>query len=83
VPKAANWAFGGFLAGCVMSFEYCQWKRRQERVNMRRAVEIYQDNLAEKHRQEYEERVAQQEQAAQAAQAKAESAKSGSWYKFW
>ncbi|KAH6686786.1 hypothetical protein F5X68DRAFT_207945 [Plectosphaerella plurivora] len=81
VPKAANWAFGGFLAGCVMSFEYCQWKRRQERVNMRRAVEVYQDNLAEKHRQDYEERVLQQEQAAQAA---AESAKKGgSWYKFW
>lgn len=80
----ANWAVGGALSGAVASYEYCQWKRRQERVRMKRAVEVYQGSLAEKHRREYEARVAEKEAAAaEAAKASADVTSKKAWYRFW
>ena len=30
IPTAANWAVGSFCGVSVVSFEYCQWERRQK-----------------------------------------------------
>ncbi|KAF6809445.1 hypothetical protein CSOJ01_06923 [Colletotrichum sojae] len=75
--KAANWAVGGFLMGSIASFEYCQYRRRQERVRMKRTVEVYQETMAEKRAREAEalEKRRLEEEAAKASQR--------AWYKFW
>ncbi|KAL0939730.1 uncharacterized protein CTRU02_206339 [Colletotrichum truncatum] len=76
--KSANWAVGSFLAGAAGYFEYCQYQRRQERIRMKRTVEVYQESMAEKHRRDAEalEKKKLEEQAAVKASQK-------SWYKFW
>ncbi|OHF01233.1 hypothetical protein CORC01_03548 [Colletotrichum orchidophilum] len=79
--KAANWAVGSFLVGCIGSYEYCQMKRRQERVKMKRTVEVYQESLVDKRRREIEQLKQQVEQKNADEAAKAASQKS--WYKFW
>lgn len=75
--KAANWAVGSFIAGAAGYFEYCQYQRRQERIRMKRTVEVYQESLFEKRRKESEalERKKQEEEAVKASQK--------AWYKFW
>ncbi|KAF6828577.1 mitochondrial cytochrome c oxidase protein 20-like protein [Colletotrichum plurivorum] len=75
--KAANWAVGGFLMGSIASFEYCQYQRRQERVRMKRTVEVYQETMAEKRAREAEalEKRRLEEEAVKASQR--------AWYKFW
>ncbi|ROT37962.1 hypothetical protein SODALDRAFT_324423 [Sodiomyces alkalinus F11] len=80
VPKVANWAVGGTIAGAAASFEWCQYKRRQERINMRRAVEVFQQGQKEKQRKEMEAKKVAQEEA---AKREAEAAKQRSWYTFW
>ncbi|KXH39992.1 hypothetical protein CSIM01_10823 [Colletotrichum simmondsii] len=79
--KAANWAVGSFLIGCIGSYEYCQMKRRQERVKMKRTVEVYQETMIDKRRREIEQLKQQAEQKKAEEEAKAASQKS--WYKFW
>ncbi|KAI1129803.1 hypothetical protein F5Y10DRAFT_145676 [Nemania abortiva] len=75
-PKAANWAFGAFLLGSVIQWEYCQAQRRKERAAMARVVEVMDRKQAEKK--------AQAEEAARLRR-EAEMAKQAqkSWYKFW
>ncbi|KAI3325781.1 hypothetical protein HD806DRAFT_456758 [Xylariaceae sp. AK1471] len=76
-PKAANWAFGAFLLGSVIQWEYCQAQRRKERAAMVRAVEIIDRKQAEKKAQAAEAARLRQEAAEKAQQAKK------SWYKIW
>lgn len=76
-PKAANWAFGAFLLGSVIQWEYCQAQRRKERVAMARAVEIIDRKQAEKKAQAAEAARLRKEAAEKAQQAQK------SWYKFW
>ncbi|KAK2004009.1 hypothetical protein LX36DRAFT_650466 [Colletotrichum falcatum] len=78
--KAANWAVGSFMAGSTGQFEYCQYLRRQERINMKRTVEVYKETMMEKRRRELEQLKQQQEQR-QAEEAAKASQKA--WYKFW
>ncbi|KAI0813708.1 hypothetical protein GGR55DRAFT_676642 [Xylaria sp. FL0064] len=77
--KAANWAFGAFLLGSIVQWEYCQAQRRKERAAMARVVEVIDRKQAEKKAQAAEaarlKREAEQEKAQQQAQK--------SWYKFW
>ncbi|KAI1274220.1 hypothetical protein F5Y07DRAFT_401510 [Xylaria sp. FL0933] len=77
--KAANWAFGAFLLGSIVQWEYCQVQRRKERAAMARVVEVIDRKQAEKKAQAAEaarlKREADQEKAQQQAQK--------SWYKFW
>lgn len=80
LPKTANWSVGGTLLGAIASFEYCQYQRRQERIRMKRTVEVYQESVAEKRRQEYEAKVREQEAA---ERQRAEEAKRKPWYKLW
>ena len=63
-------------------FEYCQWKKRQERVMMKRAVEVYQETLSEKRMREYQEQAAAKDEA-ERLRAEAEAQKKKTWYKFW
>ncbi|KAI0534723.1 hypothetical protein GGR58DRAFT_44099 [Xylaria digitata] len=79
-PKAANWAFGAFLLGSVIQWEYCQAQRRKERAAMARVVEVIDRKKAEK-----AEKAAQAAEAARLkreAEEKAQQAQK-SWYKFW
>ncbi|KAI0409200.1 hypothetical protein F4802DRAFT_239949 [Xylaria palmicola] len=77
-PKAANWAFGAFMLGSVVQWEYCQAQRRKERAAMARVVEVIDRKQAEKK--------ARAEEAArlrrEAAEEKARQAEKR-WYKFW
>ncbi|GKT55816.1 mitochondrial cytochrome c oxidase protein 20-like protein [Colletotrichum tofieldiae] len=79
--KAANWAVGSFLVGCIGQYEYCQYLRRQERIKMKRTVEVYQETMVEKRRRELEQLKQQHEQKQQAEEAAKASHKA--WYKFW
>ncbi|KAM0277264.1 hypothetical protein ACHAQH_005922 [Verticillium albo-atrum] len=83
IPKVANWAVGSTLAGAAASYEYCQWKRRQERVRMRRTVEVYHEAMADKHKKEAEARREARDEAAKAKEAATAAAKQSAWYKFW
>lgn len=56
-------------------------KRRQERVKMKRTVEVYQETMVDKRRREIEQLKQQAEQRKADEEAKAASQKS--WYKFW
>ncbi|KYK54848.1 hypothetical protein DCS_06809 [Drechmeria coniospora] len=75
--KAANWAVGFFLLGSTLSYEYCQYRRRAERIQMKRHIEVVSENRRELARKAAEK---QREQAEQEAERKAGQK---AWYKFW
>ncbi|KAH0439400.1 hypothetical protein CcaCcLH18_02877 [Colletotrichum camelliae] len=77
IGKASNWAVGSFLLGAAGRHEYCQYERLQERIRMKRTVEVYQESMAEKRRREA---AAAMEQKAEEAAVKASQK---AWYKFW
>ncbi|KAK1986515.1 hypothetical protein LZ30DRAFT_581907 [Colletotrichum cereale] len=79
--KAANWGVYSFIAGAGGQYEYCQYLRRQERIRMKRTVEVYQETLVEKRRRELDQLKQQQEQKQKAEEAAKASQKA--WYKFW
>ncbi|KAI8633528.1 hypothetical protein F5Y19DRAFT_244860 [Xylariaceae sp. FL1651] len=76
-PRAANWAFGAFLLGSVIQWEYCQAQRRKEIAAMARVVEVIDRKQAEKKAQAAEAARLKQEADEKARQAQK------SWYKFW
>ncbi|CAM1504050.1 Fc.00g016410.m01.CDS01 [Cosmosporella sp. VM-42] len=77
VKKATNWAVGFFVLGSMASYEYCQYLRRAERIQMKRHIEVVTEN--------------RKEQAKKLAEAKKEQlrlqqerkAAEKAWYKFW
>lgn len=78
VPKAANWAVGVGMAAAIAQYEFCQYRRRQEREKIKRVVEVYDRKQAEARRLEEEakrERETREEEARLKAQRR--------WYKFW
>ncbi|KAI1438068.1 hypothetical protein GGR50DRAFT_691545 [Xylaria sp. CBS 124048] len=77
-PKAANWAFGAFLLGSVIQWEYCQAQRRKERAAMARAVEVIDRKQAEKKAQAAAEAARLRQEAEEEARQTQKS-----WYKFW
>ncbi|KAJ6441016.1 Cox20/FAM36A [Purpureocillium lavendulum] len=75
--KAANWAVGIFVLGSTLSYEYCQYQRRVEKIQMKRHIEIVSENRREQARKLAEEkkekvRIEQDIKAAQRP-----------WYRFW
>ncbi|RCH86274.1 hypothetical protein CU098_006869 [Rhizopus stolonifer] len=51
IPTAANWAVGSFCGVSVVSFEACQWQRKQKLEKMRlivKATDSRQQRLDEK-----------------------------------
>ncbi|KAI0471420.1 hypothetical protein F4859DRAFT_515636 [Xylaria cf. heliscus] len=77
-PKAANWAFGGFVLGSLIQWEYCQAQRRKERAAMARVVEVIDRKKAEKKAQA-EEAARLRREAEEKARQEAEKR----WYKIW
>ncbi|ROW07252.1 hypothetical protein VMCG_03804 [Cytospora schulzeri] len=79
IPKSANWAVGSGVGLSILAYEYCQYKRRVERTNMKRVVEVVSKKQAEVKKQEEEKQMqlkaAQEEAARKAAEKK--------WYKPW
>lgn len=41
LPRAINWTMGGFLVGSTVSWEQCRFALRQEKMEQRRAQEMY------------------------------------------
>ncbi|OAA56060.1 Cox20/FAM36A [Cordyceps fumosorosea ARSEF 2679] len=74
---AANWAVGMFVVGATASYEYCQYSRRVEKRNMKRAVEVHAENqrMQAKKMAEQRERAKKLEEERKAAERR--------WYKFW
>jgi cytochrome c oxidase assembly protein subunit 20 len=80
VLKACNWAVGTFCFAGIGAYEFCLQKRRMEKANMKRAVEIIDRKKGEK---EAQMKVLRDERrrAKEEADRKAEEAKK-SW-RFW
>lgn len=78
--KACNWAVGAFCFLGIGSYEYCLQKRRIEKGNMKRAIEIIDRKKAEKAERDAQIQAAQKQQRLAAEEA--EKAKRSSW-KFW
>ncbi|KND89330.1 Cytochrome c oxidase protein 20, mitochondrial [Tolypocladium ophioglossoides CBS 100239] len=75
--KSANWAVGIFVLGSVASYEYCQYQRRSERIQMKRHIEVVTQNKREQARKAAEDkreqlRLEQEQKASQRP-----------WYKPW
>ncbi|KAK3377105.1 hypothetical protein B0T24DRAFT_620467 [Lasiosphaeria ovina] len=83
VPRAANWAVGAGVAAATLQFEYCQYRRRQEREKMKRVVEVYDRRQTEV--RAAEEAAAKQRQLQEDKTVADAAPKSGakSWYRFW
>jgi len=64
---------GAFAAASILSYEFCHYQRRQERVKMQRAVQ----NVTTTRAQKLEEVKQQRKHAAEETTAKK------SWYRFW
>ncbi|KAI1489937.1 hypothetical protein F5X96DRAFT_582211 [Biscogniauxia mediterranea] len=77
IPKAANWAFGSFLLGSIIQWEYCQAQRMKERAAMARVVEVIDRKQAEKKAKMAEALRIKEEEEEKARQANKR------WYKFW
>ncbi|KAG6013955.1 hypothetical protein E4U54_006073 [Claviceps lovelessii] len=75
--KAANWAVGTFILGSMVSYEYCQYLRRAERIQMKRHIEVVTENKREMARKAAEERKEQARIEMEKAAAKRP------WYKIW
>ncbi|PNY28863.1 Cytochrome c oxidase protein 20, mitochondrial [Tolypocladium capitatum] len=75
--KAANWAVGIFVLGSMASYEYCQYQRRSERLQMKRHIEVVSEKRREQARKAAEDKREQPrlEQGRQAAQKP--------WYRPW
>lgn len=80
IPKATNWAVYSGLALSVLSYEYCQYKRRVEKANMQRVVQVITKKQAEQKKLGEEK----QKQPVQPPPVQDEAPKAArSWYKFW
>lgn len=75
--KAANWAVGMFVLGSMASYEYCQYLRRGERIQMKRHIEVVTENKREQARKLAEEK------REQARIERERIAVQRPWYKFW
>lgn len=77
IPKAANWAVGTGAVAALGQYEYCQFKRRQEREKMKRVVEVYGQHMARQREKEAEERRAREQRERE------EEERRRRWWKFW
>lgn len=75
--KAANWAVGMFILGSTLSYEYCQYLRRAERIQMKRHIEVVTENKRELARK------AAEEKKEQLRLEKEQWAAQKPWYKVW
>ncbi|KAK3997968.1 hypothetical protein QBC44DRAFT_354423 [Cladorrhinum sp. PSN332] len=88
IPRAANWAVGSGVLASIGQYEYCQFRRRQEKEKLKRVVEVYGKVQAEqraKEAKEAQEKAEQEAATAAAAAAKQKESSKGGWgrLKFW
>ncbi|KAM0238931.1 hypothetical protein ACHAP5_008507 [Fusarium lateritium] len=75
--SAANWAVGVFVIGSMASYEWCQYRRREERRQMKRHIEVVSETRKEQ---------AKKIQEARREHDKLEAEKKAAakpWYKVW
>lgn len=78
VPKAANWAVGAGALAAVVQYEWCQFRRRQEKEKLKRVVEVYAARQAKERREKEEE------EARRAKKEEEEERRSRrGWWRFW
>lgn len=77
IQKSANWAVGFFLLGSIASYEYCQYKRRAERISMKRHIEVVSQNQRQKAKEDAEKKAEKERQELERKAAEKR------WYKFW
>ncbi|KAL7797280.1 hypothetical protein V8C37DRAFT_370591 [Trichoderma ceciliae] len=75
--KSANWAVGFFILSSIASYEYCQYQRRAERIQMKRHIEVVTQNRKEQAKKLAEERREQQRIEQE------QKARNRAWYRFW
>ncbi|KAI5855290.1 hypothetical protein BZA05DRAFT_391122 [Tricharina praecox] len=80
IPKACNWAVGACLGTSIVTYEYCQYRRRQEKQFIAQASAIM-----ERKRAEVEKKMAERKERAMkaAAEKEAQAAAAKSSWKFW
>ncbi|KAK3935117.1 hypothetical protein QBC46DRAFT_398232 [Diplogelasinospora grovesii] len=83
VPKAANWAVGTGAAAALAQYEFCQWRRRQEREKMKRVVEVYDRKQAEMKAKEEQQKKRREEEERLRRDKEEEERTRRSWYRFW
>ncbi|KAI9724975.1 MAG: hypothetical protein M1812_000251 [Candelaria pacifica] len=87
LPRASNWAVGGFCISAFTMYEYCHYQRRREKDGMKRAVELLDRKKIEREREKKmevarEERRKAKEEADKLAEEEERKKKSKGW-KFW
>lgn len=80
--KSCNWAVGTFCFAGIGAYEFCLQKRKLEKANMKRAVEIIDRKKAEKEAQAKAKRD-ERRRLKEEADLKAEQASKKSSWKFW
>lgn len=70
------------MAGAVAQYEFCQWRRRQEREKMKRVVEVYDRKQGEMRAMEEAERRRREQEEEREGEREKERARRR-WYKFW
>ncbi|KAK4225449.1 hypothetical protein QBC38DRAFT_483045 [Podospora fimiseda] len=85
IPRAANWAVGSGVLASIGQYEYCQFRRRQEKEKVKRVVEVYGKVQAEQRAKEAKEAQQKAELEQQRLKEAAESTKTSGWWrlKFW
>ncbi|GAB1317862.1 Cytochrome c oxidase assembly protein COX20, mitochondrial [Madurella fahalii] len=83
VPRAANWAVGTGALAAVAQYEYCQFRRRQEREKVRRVVEVYGRQQAAQRAKEEAERKAREEKERARVEEEERQRRSKGWWRFW
>jgi len=82
IARACNWAVGTFCFLGIGSYEFCLQKRKLEKANMKRAVEIIDRKKLEKEKQAQAKRE-ERRRLKEEADRKAEEAAKRSFWKFW
>ncbi|KAK4132669.1 cytochrome oxidase biogenesis protein, Cox20 subunit [Trichocladium antarcticum] len=80
IPRAANWAVGTGALAAMGQYEYCQFRRRQEREKMKRVVEVYQARTA---RERKEKEAEGRERRAKEEREREEKERARGGWKFW
>ncbi|KAK4122059.1 cytochrome oxidase biogenesis protein, Cox20 subunit [Parathielavia appendiculata] len=79
IPRAANWAVGTGALAAMGQYEYCQFRRRQEREKVKRVVEVYAAKQAREKREKEEAERKERERIAK----EEEERRRTSWWRFW
>ncbi|KAL2186514.1 cytochrome oxidase biogenesis protein, Cox20 subunit [Thermothelomyces heterothallicus CBS 203.75] len=82
VPRAANWAVGTGVLGAIGQYEYCQFRRHQEREKVKRVVEVYAAKQAREKKEKEEQERREREKALAKEREEAEKRRRR-WWRFW